>query len=197
MGKTQAGGYTPKRRVASSTSSTTNRPVRPRIDDGCRWRDALIVCLSTRVDARGYARDDAACVDVDVRVDVRVDDARCSCRAKDARGDDDDDDDDDDEDEDARVVPNGSREDATVGDSRGTSGDRGAGVDGERRRGRMEEEESRDERRRSERSRERGSRRERVERERDDDDDDDEDECGQEKTGNPGVFFRVRGRRLA
>ena len=154
--------------------------------------DGWIRRLSTRVDARGYARN-AACVDVDVRV-VRVD-ARCPCRAKDAPGDDDDDDDDD-----ARVVPNGSREDATAGDSRGTSGDRGAGVDGERRRGRMEEEESRDERRRSERSRARGSRRERIERERDDDDDDkdkDKDECGQEKTGNPGVFFRARGRRLA
>ena len=74
--------------------------------------------MSTR--ARRIARD-AACVDVDVRVRVvRVDDDART----DARGDEDEDD--------ARVVPNGSREDAT-GDWRGASGDRGARVDGERR----------------------------------------------------------------
>ena len=80
------------------------------------------VCRHASTRARGIARD-AACVDVDVRVRVvRVDDDART----DARGDEDEDEDD------ARVVPNGSREDAT-GDWRGTSGDRGARVDGERR----------------------------------------------------------------
>jgi len=83
------------------------------------------VCRHASTRARGIARD-AACVDVDdhVRVVHVDDDARCPCRATDALGDEDEDD--------ARVVPNGSREDAT-GDWRGTSGDRGARVDGERR----------------------------------------------------------------